>query len=79
MLDIFTIILAVIGTAAVAFLIHVARQPGEFRVERTAEIGAPADEMFSMINALRQFNMDKMVGGEFAKGLADLKIMADRR
>jgi hypothetical protein len=178
MFDIFTIILTVIGTAAFAFLIYVSRQPSEFRIERTVEIGAPAEDIFHMINDLRRFNtwnpfakadpasaitysgpvhgvgaaydwsgsrsgagrmqiatsmpsskvtanldflkpfaanniaeftlvprgpstavtwamtgrrpffqkcigtifnMDKMVGGEFAKGLADLKVMAERR
>ncbi|MEQ1694682.1 MAG: SRPBCC family protein [Hyphomicrobiaceae bacterium] len=57
MLDIFTIILAVIGTVAVALLIYVARQPSEFRIERTYEIGAPADKIFPLINDLKQFNM----------------------
>ena len=49
-------ILAVIGALAVGFLIYVALQPSEFRIERTAEIGAPADKLFPMINDLRQFN-----------------------
>jgi Polyketide cyclase / dehydrase and lipid transport len=57
MLDSLTIILAVIGALAVAFLIYAALQPSEFRIERTAEIGATADKIFPMINDLRQFNM----------------------
>jgi Polyketide cyclase / dehydrase and lipid transport len=56
MLDIFTISLAIIGALVVAFLIFAAVQPSEFRVERTAEISAPADKIFPMINELRQFN-----------------------
>jgi hypothetical protein len=56
MIDTFMPILAVIGTLAVAFLIYVALQPSEFRIERTAEISAPADKIFPMINDLRQFN-----------------------
>jgi Polyketide cyclase / dehydrase and lipid transport len=56
MLDAFTLILAVIGALAVAFLIYVTLQPSEFRIERTAEIGAPADKIFPLINDLRQFN-----------------------
>jgi Polyketide cyclase / dehydrase and lipid transport len=56
MLDIFTIILAVIGVLAAAFLIYVSLQPSEFRIERTAEIGAPANKIFPLINDLRQLN-----------------------
>jgi hypothetical protein len=56
MLEILMPVLAVIGALAVAFLIYVALQPSEFRVERTAEIGAPADQIFPLINDLRQFN-----------------------
>jgi carbon monoxide dehydrogenase subunit G len=56
MLDMLIPILAVIGVLAVAFLIYVALLPHEFRIERTAEIGAPADKIFPMINDLRQFN-----------------------
>ena len=56
MLDTLTSILAVIGVLAVAFVIYVAVQPAEFRIERTAEIGAPADKIFPLINDLRQFN-----------------------
>jgi Polyketide cyclase / dehydrase and lipid transport len=56
MLDAFTLILAVIGALAVAFLIYVAQQPSEFRIARTAEIGAPADKIFPLINDLRHFN-----------------------
>jgi Polyketide cyclase / dehydrase and lipid transport len=56
MLDTFTLILAVIGALVVAFLFYVSLQPSEFRIERTAEIGAPADKIFPLINDLRQFN-----------------------
>jgi hypothetical protein len=56
MLDTLIPILAAIGVLAIAFLIYVSVQPSEFRIERTAEIGAPADRIFHMINDLRQFN-----------------------
>jgi carbon monoxide dehydrogenase subunit G len=56
MLDTLIPILAVIGALAVAFLIYVGLQPGAFRIERTAEISAPADEVFPMINDLRLLN-----------------------
>lgn len=49
-------VLAGVGTIAVAFLIYVARQPNEFRIDRMVEIRAPADSIFPMINDLRQFN-----------------------
>jgi len=56
MLDTLTTILAAIGVLAVAFLIYVALQPAEFRIERTTEIGATADKIFPLIDDLRQFN-----------------------
>lgn len=56
MFDTLTTILAVIGLLAGAFLIYAALQPAEFRIERTAEIGASADKIFPLINDLRQFN-----------------------
>jgi carbon monoxide dehydrogenase subunit G len=56
MFDTLIPILAVIGALAVAFLIYVGLQPSAFRIERTAEIAAPADKVFPMINDLRQFN-----------------------
>jgi carbon monoxide dehydrogenase subunit G len=56
MLDTLIPILAVIGALAVAFLIYVALQPSEFRIERTAEISAPTEKIFPMINDLHQFN-----------------------
>ena len=56
MLDTFALILAVVGALAVAFLFYVDLQPSEFRIARTAEIAAPADKIFPLINDLRQFN-----------------------
>jgi len=56
MLEFLIPILVAVGALAVAFLIYVALQPSEFRIERTAEISAPADIVFPMINDLRQFN-----------------------
>jgi Polyketide cyclase / dehydrase and lipid transport len=56
MLDTLIPILAIVGALAVAFLIYVALQPSEFRIERTAEIAAPADKIFPLINDLRLFN-----------------------
>lgn len=56
MLDVLTLALAVIGLLAVAFLIYAALQPGDFRIARTAEIAAPADRIYPLINDLRQFN-----------------------
>ncbi len=56
MLDTLMLILAVVGALAVAFLIYVALLPNEFRIERTAEIDAPADKIFLMINDVWQFN-----------------------
>ena len=56
MLEFLIPILAVVGAFASAFLIYVALQPSEFRIERTTEIGASADKLFPMINDLRQFN-----------------------
>ena len=56
MLDFIVPALAVIGALAVAFLIYVAMLPSEFRIERSAEIRAPAEAVFPMINDLRGFN-----------------------
>ena len=56
MLEFLIPILAVVGAFASVFLIYVALQPSDFRIERTAEIGASADKLFPMINDLRQFN-----------------------
>ncbi|RTL59683.1 MAG: polyketide cyclase [Hyphomicrobiales bacterium] len=56
MLDVLTIVLAVIGLGAIAFLVYVAVQPSDFRIARTAEIAAPADRIFPLINDLHQFN-----------------------
>jgi hypothetical protein len=39
-----------------ALLIVVAIQPSEFRVERTATIGAPADAVFAQVNDLRKWD-----------------------
>jgi uncharacterized protein YndB with AHSA1/START domain len=56
MLDLLTLVLAVIGLGAVAFLVYVALLPGDFRIARTAEVAAPADRIFTLINDLHQFN-----------------------
>jgi hypothetical protein len=56
MLDTLIPILAVIGALALAFLVYVALQPSEFRIERTTEIGAPTERIFPLIDDLRQFN-----------------------
>ena len=46
-----------IGIAAVvaAFLVVVAMQPSEFRLERTATVAAPADAVFAQVNDFRKW------------------------
>ena len=56
MLDIIVPALAVIGLLAIAFLIYVAMQPSEFRIERSLAIQAPADAIFPLIDDLHRFN-----------------------
>ena len=60
----------IIPALAVAFLIYVAMQPSDFRIERTAEIQAPAETVFPLINDLRGFNRCN----PFAKSDPDVKI-----
>ena len=50
--------------------IHVAMLPSEFRIERTQEIKAPTDALFSLINDLREFNR----WNPFAKSDPTVKI-----
>ena len=47
------IVIALIVIIA-AFLVIVAIQPSEFRVERTTTIAAPADAVFAQVNDLHQ-------------------------
>lgn len=56
MLDFLLPVIAAIGVAAVVFLIYVATLPNAFRIERTAEIEAPAETLFALINDLHRFN-----------------------
>ena len=62
--------LAVIGALAIAFLVYVAMQPSEFRIERSAEIQAPAETLLPFINDLRGFNR----WNPFAKADPDTNI-----
>jgi Polyketide cyclase / dehydrase and lipid transport len=73
MLDSLIPVLAVIGTAAIAFLVYVARLPGAFRVERSAQINAPAEVLFPLINNLAGFNR----WNPFAKADPDATISYD--
>ena len=70
MLDILIPALAVIGALAVAFLVYVAMQPSDFRIERSAEIQASTEKIFPLINDLRGFNR----WNPFAKADPDVKI-----
>ncbi len=71
MSDIIVPALAVIGALAIAFLVYVALQPSEFRIERSAEIQAPAETLFPLINDLRGFNR----WNPFAKADPDVNIV----
>jgi len=69
----------VIGVVVVVgvFAVIVAMRPSDFRVERSAVVAAPAPVVF-MAKAFCMFmSMDKMVGGEFEKGLAQMKSVAE--
>ena len=81
------IAVVVLLAAAIAF---VAMRPTNFRIERSAEIDAPADTVFAIINNLHEYvknnfvakamsvfmDMDKMVGSDFEQGLANLNRVA---
>lgn len=56
MMDTALPVLAVIAALVVAFLIYVALQPTDFRVERTVEIRARPEKVFPLIDNLLQFN-----------------------
>jgi len=56
MTDVIVPTLAVIGVLAIAFFGYVAMKPSEFRIQRSAEICAPMEAVFPLINDLRQFN-----------------------
>lgn len=55
-MDFINSILAVVGILAIAFFIYVAMQPSDFRIERSAEIAAPPETLFALINDLHAFN-----------------------
>lgn len=48
--------IALAGVMIATFLIYLAMLPSAFRIERTAEIRAPAATIFPLINDLRNFN-----------------------
>ena len=54
----------------VVFAFVIALQPSEFRIVRSARTGAVGAFCLFM-------NMDKMVGGELEKGLAQMKAIAE--
>jgi hypothetical protein len=55
-----TVVLLGLVVLVGAFVAYVATRPSTFRIERSQRIRGSADS-------------DKMIGGEFAKGLASLK------
>ena len=56
MVDIPTILAALVGVALLGVLIIAARKPGTFTVERSIVINAPAERIFAHINNLRAMN-----------------------
>ncbi len=49
------IVLAIVAAAVVIFLIVVATRPGEFRIERSTSINAPANVVFPLVNDFHQW------------------------
>ena len=49
------IVIALLIVAAAAVLVAAATKPDRFRVQRTAEVNAPADKIFPLINDFRSF------------------------
>ena len=48
-------ILIIIGVIVVVFVIVVALQPADYRVERTATVAAPAERVFAQVNDLKKW------------------------
>ena len=67
--------LAAVAAVAVIFLVGVALQPADFRIERSATIRAPAIAPFT--DSRPGVNMDSMVGGMFEQGLAQMKSVVE--
>ena len=72
------VLIAVVAVAAL--LVYAATRPGAFRLERSTVIAAPAEKVFALIAKLMQtfISMDKMVGGQFEQGLAQIKAAAEK-
>lgn len=69
------IILIVLAIAIAGFLAFVVTRPDTYHVERSRRIDAPADVVFAHLDDLI-VNTDKMIGGQFAKGLASRESIA---
>ena len=63
-----TEILTALVIIAVVLVVVVALQPTEFRIVRSASVSAPPAVVFAQVNDL---------GGEFEKGLANLKSVSE--
>jgi hypothetical protein len=76
------ILIALAGIVFV-FVAIVATRPSEYRVTRTATISAPAPAVFAQVNDFHKWqawiflDLDKMIGGNFEKWLADMKSVVE--
>jgi hypothetical protein len=66
--------LIIVAAIVVVFLAAVALQPADFRIQRTALIAAFMAKAVSMF-----MSMEKMVGGQFEKGLAQMKSVVETK
>jgi Polyketide cyclase / dehydrase and lipid transport len=49
------LILGIVAVLIVALVVFISTRPGQFRVERSAQVGAPADIVFPLINDFHQW------------------------